>query len=160
MTHSPPPSTEETIIWRGASSHVRNFWLSVACWLFVWLIVPFFIWLWRWLELRCRIYEITTERLRVTQGVFTKRSDELELYRVRDLTFVQPFLYRVFRKGDLVLTTTDATTPTVILECVPAADDLRNRLRSAIEKCRDRKRARVAEFTELSGDGADESHGG
>jgi hypothetical protein len=65
----------------------------------------------------------------------------------------------VFGKGDLVLTTTDATTPVVTMECVPARDDLRNRLRGAIEQCRDRKRARVAEFTELSGDGADESHG-
>jgi hypothetical protein len=69
------------------------------------------------------------------------------------------FLYRLFGKGDLVLTTTDATTPTVVLECVPADEELRNRLRGAIEQCRDRKRARVAEFTELSGDGADESHG-
>lgn len=154
-----PTNPAEDIIWRGASSHVRNFWLCLVCWLFAWLVVPFFIWLWRWLELRCRIFEITTERLRITQGVFTKRSDELELYRVRDLTFVQTFLYRLFGKGDLVLTTTDATTPTVVLECVPADEDLRNRLRGAIEQCRDRKRARVAEFTELSGDGADESHG-
>lgn len=152
-----PP--QEELLWEGPSSHVRNFWLNVGCWLFCWLIVPLFIWFWKWLELRCRVYRVTSERLRVTQGIFSKRSDELELYRVRDLTFVQPFLYRMFNKGDIVLTTTDTTTPVVTLECLPANDELRDGLRRAVEACRDRKRARVAELGFVDGD-VDEAHAG
>lgn len=140
---SEPP---EELIWRGASSHVRNFWLYVACWAFCWLVVPFLIWLWRWLELRNRIYELTTERLKITQGIFSRRSDDLELYRVRDTAVSQPFLYRLFNRADIVLNTTDTTTPTVVLECVPDPFTLRDRLRAAVEACRDRKRARVAEL--------------
>lgn len=143
---------DEEVIWVGHSSHVRNFGFNLLCWLFCWLIVPIFLWLWRWLELRSRIYELTTERLRITQGIFGKRTDELELYRVRDLTFEQPFVYRWFGKGDLILTTSDSTTPEVRLEAVPADQELRDRLRRAIESCRDRKRARVAEFTGIDDD--------
>jgi uncharacterized membrane protein YdbT with pleckstrin-like domain len=138
---------QEELIWRGPSSHVRHFWLYVACWAFCWLVVPFFIWLWRWLELRNRVYELTTERLKITQGIFAKRSDDLELYRVRDTSLNQPFLYRLFNRADLVLNTTDTTTPVVVLECVPAPYALRDKLRAAVETCRDRKRARVAELT-------------
>lgn len=141
------PNPNEELIWRGASSHVRNFWLYVVCWLFCWLIVPFFIWLWRWLELRNRVYQITSERLQVTSGIFSKHTDDLELYRVRDTTLQQPFLYRLLNRGDIILNTTDTSTPVVTLECVPDPVTLRDKLRAAVESCRDRKRARVAEFS-------------
>lgn len=140
-------STEqEELVWEGPSSHVRNFWLNVVCWLTCWLVVPFFIWLWRWLELRSRVYRITNQRLRITEGVFSKQSEELELYRIRDTALAQPFLYRLFDRGDIVLTTQDASAPSLTIECVPGPNELRDRLRDAVEACRDRKRTRVAEF--------------
>jgi uncharacterized membrane protein YdbT with pleckstrin-like domain len=97
--------------------------------------------------LRTRVYELTTERLKVTQGILNRRTDDLELYRVRDTTLNQTLLYRVLNKGDIVLNSTDSTTPVVTLECVPDPVALRDQLRAAVEECRDRKRARVAEFT-------------
>jgi uncharacterized membrane protein YdbT with pleckstrin-like domain len=125
----------------------------LVCWLFCFLIVPIFISLWKWLLVRSRVYEITTERIKTTQGIFSKRTDELELYRVRDTATVQPFIYRVFNKGNVILNTTDATTPVLTIECVPNAEALRDELRQAIESCRDRKRARIAELTgPLDGD--------
>ena len=90
--------------------------------------------------------EITTQRLRVTRGVLSKRTDELELYRVRDITFLQPFILRLFNKGTLLLTTGDSTSPELRLEGIPADTALRDRFRDAVEECRDRKRARVAEI--------------
>jgi uncharacterized membrane protein YdbT with pleckstrin-like domain len=95
----------------------------------------------------------------VTQGVFAKRTDELELYRVRDTTMVQPFIYRVFKKGNIVLTTTDASTPTMVIEAVPLAEEMRDKLRQAIEACRDRKRARISELTGVVDADVDEAHG-
>jgi uncharacterized membrane protein YdbT with pleckstrin-like domain len=141
---------QENLIWEGHPSHLRYFWLYLVCWLFCWLVVPFFIWLWKWLEVRNHIYRLTTERLRISQGIFTRRSEELELYRVRDLSVEEPFWYRVFGRGNIVLTTLDVTTPTVTLVCIPNITELRDKLRQAVEECRDRKRSRVAEFTEDS----------
>src|ERR1700742_1759837 len=86
---------EETI-WRGPSSQWKNFGLYVLCGLFCWLIVPIFIALWRYLQTKNKIYELTSERLKTTQGVFSKVTDTLELYRVKDIETRQPFLYRMF----------------------------------------------------------------
>ena len=45
----------------------------------------------QWLLIRCRVYEVTTERIRVTTGILTKRTEELELYRVKDITLIETF---------------------------------------------------------------------
>jgi uncharacterized membrane protein YdbT with pleckstrin-like domain len=100
----------------------------------------------RWLVIRCRVYEVTTERIRITTGIFTRRTDELELYRVRDTTLVQPLLLRLFALGNIDITTTDASTPAVRLEAIREARALREEMRKSVEVCRDRKRVRLAEL--------------
>lgn len=137
---------EEQPIWKGPSSQVVNLGTYVLCFLFIWLVVPLFIGIWKWLVNHNRVYEITTQRLRITQGVFSKRTDEIELYRVNDTTLVAPFLYRMFDAGNIVLSTNDATTPIVTIEAVKNAPEIREQLRKSIEICRDRKRVRVTEF--------------
>ena len=136
----------EQVIWEGSSSQVRNLHIYLLCALFCWLIVPIIYAIVKWIQLRCRRYEITTQRVRIRQGVFSKRTDELELYRVKDSTVLEPFWQRLFGIGNIVITTNDATTPTVTLEALPNAAETREKLRAAIEECRDRKRVRVAEL--------------
>lgn len=138
----PMNTSDETILWEGHPSHVLNFWIHLSCL----LIIPIPIALWRWIELRNERITISTERIRITTGIFTKKTEELELYRVRDTSFFQPFLLRLFNKGNLTLTTSDATSPSLTLLAIPADPQLRDDLRRAIEACRDRKRARIAEL--------------
>ncbi|HEV3147979.1 MAG TPA: PH domain-containing protein, partial [Chthoniobacterales bacterium] len=45
---------------------------------------------------KIKCYELTTERLKITESIFSKVTDTLELYRVKDLETRQPFLYRMF----------------------------------------------------------------
>lgn len=134
--------SEEQLIWKGTPSAARDFWLNLSCLLV--LPIPWAVG--RWIGRRSYVMEITTERLRITQGIFSKRTDEVELYRVRDSTFIQPFLLRMFGKGNLQLNTDDATTPVVTLPGIPADQGLRDRLRTSVEACRDRKRTRVSEL--------------
>src|SRR5512133_2726947 len=98
---------EEKTIWKGSSSQVINLGTYVICGLLFWLIVPIFIFIWKWVENRYRVYEVTTERIRITRGIFTRRIDELELYRVMDSSVVEPFWYRQFGAGNIILTTND-----------------------------------------------------
>lgn len=132
----------EKLIWKGCPAAASDFWIYLSCL----LVLPIPYALWRWWQRRCHVIEITTERIRVTQGMLSKRVDEVELYRVRDHTFIQPFALRIFGCGNLVLNTADLTTPEVTLSAIPAAPELRDSLRRAIEDCRDRKRARVTEI--------------
>ncbi|HWQ90222.1 MAG TPA: PH domain-containing protein [Clostridia bacterium] len=137
---------EEKTIWKGSSSQVVNLGTYVLCGLFFWLVVPIFIWLWKWIENRSRVYEVTTERIKITSGIFTKRTEEWELYRVNDSTLVEPFWYRQFGAGNVVLTTNDVSNPTVTLEAIKDAGPLREEIRKNVEICRQKKRVRIAEM--------------
>jgi uncharacterized membrane protein YdbT with pleckstrin-like domain len=132
---------EETI-WRGTSSQWRNFGVYLLCGLFCWLIVPIFIALARYLQTKNKVYELTTERLKITQGVFSKVTDTLELYRVKDLETRQPFLYRMVGLENVHINTSDLTTPFVFVEAVPSAVHFGDKLRNAVEAVRMQKRVR------------------
>jgi uncharacterized membrane protein YdbT with pleckstrin-like domain len=96
--------------------------------------------------IKASYYELTNERIRLRRGIFTKRTDELELYRVKDATVVEPFLYRLFGVGNIEVTTTDTSTPTLNLKAIRGASSLRESLRQSVEACRDKKRVRLTEL--------------
>ncbi|MDX1952419.1 MAG: PH domain-containing protein [Verrucomicrobiota bacterium] len=98
------------------------------------------------LSVKSTQYELTTERLRITTGILTKRTEEMELYRVRDATLVQPFLLRLFGKGNIEIIAVDASTSAVCIEGISQAAAVRESLRHAIEECRTRKGVRIAEY--------------
>ncbi|HMJ92299.1 MAG TPA: PH domain-containing protein [Candidatus Acidoferrum sp.] len=153
----------EQIIWSGSSSQVRNLHIYLLCLLVaggvialsyfqqqpliaIGAAVPFLYAAWRWFVLRSRHYELTTQRVRVRQGIMSKCTDELELYRVKDVTVFEPFWQRLFGLGNIIVTTHDASTPNLTMEALPGASQTREALRNAIEDCRDRKRVRIAEL--------------
>jgi uncharacterized membrane protein YdbT with pleckstrin-like domain len=153
----------EQTIWVGSSSQVSLLHIYMLCALlaggFVALgfitpypfvaagaALPLLYALWRFIKIKSRRYELTTQRIRIREGIFSKRTDELELYRVKDVTVFEPFWQRLFGLGNIVITTHDASTPNLTLYALPTAQETREALRHAIEECRDRKRVRVAEF--------------
>ena len=138
----------ETVVWEGSPSQWVNFPLYFVCTLLCVLIVPIFVALWRWIETRCNVYRVTSERIVIRSGVFSKRTDELELYRVKDTTLVEPFWLRLVSRGNVVLTTSDRTTPELTLRAVPNASELREQLRAHIERMRAQKGLREVDVGE------------
>ena len=132
----------EQTVWRGTSSQWKNFGTYLLCALFCWLIVPIFIALARYLQTKNKIYELTTERLKITEGVFSKITDTLELYRVKDLETRQPFLYRMFGVENLQLNTSDNSSPVVFIEAVPSTVALGDKIRNQVEAIRQQKGVR------------------
>ena len=162
---------EEEVIWSSPSSQFVNLRAFALCALAIIVVVGIAIWagregvypwivtlLWlaalvpiavavrRYLDVRFRVYTVTTQRLRIRTGVFSRHVEELELYRVKDTTYVQPFLLRLFKLGHIVLVTSDRTTPTVVIEAVPYAVKRREDLRRSVEQRRDSKRVREVDF--------------
>jgi uncharacterized membrane protein YdbT with pleckstrin-like domain len=132
----------ERPLWSGSPSQIINLGPFIGWGLLVWLVIPIFIILWRWLETRNLRYELTTERLRVRSGVFNRKLDELELYRVRDYRFEQPLFLRLFGLGNVLLTTADKSNPSVTLRAIRDGEALREQIRNAVEACRVAKRVR------------------
>lgn len=132
---------EETI-WRGTSSQFKNLGLYILCGLFCWLIVPIFLALARYLQTRNHVYELTSERLKITQGVFSKASSTVELYRVKDIEVRQPFLSRLLGMENIHITTSDISSPFLLFDAIPIAAGLPDKLRNQVEIIRVQKRVR------------------
>ena len=132
----------EQTVWRGPSSQWKNLGVFILCGLFCWLIVPIFIALSRYLQTKNKIYELTTERLKITEGIFSKVTDTLELYRVKDLETRQPFLYRMFGVENVQMNTSDTSSPFIFIEAIPSAVGLGDKIRNQIEAIRAQKGVR------------------
>lgn len=162
-----PNEPEETPVWRGTPSQWTNFGAYFFCLLltagviaayylvplerrtpliFLGLIVPFLWALSRWIATRCQRYEVTSERVKVTTGLFSRRMTEIELYRVRDYSVVEPFWLRLVGCGDVVLVTADRTTPQFVLHAVPRAASLKDQIRTHTERMRQRRGVRDLEI--------------
>lgn len=133
---------EEQTVWRGTSSQWKNFGVFVLCGLLCWLIVPIFIALARYLQTKCKVYELTTERLKITDGVFSKVTDTLELYRVKDIETRQPFLYRMVGVENVQMNTSDASSPFIFMQAIPCSVGLPDKIRNQVEIIRQQKRVR------------------
>lgn len=76
-------------------------------------------------------YELTTQRLRITQGLFSRTMEEIDLVRVRDSKVTQNLGERSFHVGDIQIFTSDSSTPEFRLENVRDPMEVREILRSA-----------------------------
>jgi uncharacterized membrane protein YdbT with pleckstrin-like domain len=132
----------EQTVWRGTSSQWKNLGVFILCGLFCWLIVPIFIALARYLQTKNKVYELTTERLKTTEGVFSKVTDTLELYRVKDLEKRQPFFYRLVGVENVALNTSDASSPFILIEAIPSSVGLADKIRNQVEAVRAQKGVR------------------
>ena len=66
---------------RADSPQIRN----LSPYVLILLVLPLFTALVRYLQTISKVYELTTERIKITEGVLSKVTDTLELYRVKDL---------------------------------------------------------------------------
>lgn len=172
-----PVAVAETNLWSGHTSQWVHFWYYFFCLLlavgigfaatvfglatagigalgYLALIIPLMMWLIRWGATKCTTYELTTQRLRIRSGIFSKRTDEMELFRVRDYTMEQPFLLRLVGLGNMTLITSDATTPTLAMRAIPGIENVREKLRTAVQNERDRKRVRQMDVDNVEDGGA------
>ena len=154
-------ATEEVELWRGHPSQVLNihvyfFWAII---LVITLIAAFFLadsamWsflifgvvalvalaqcAWAFFHLRAIEYVITTQRVRVISGLFSKDVEEIELFRVKDTAARQSFFLRLFGLGTITVLSGDEGHPRLVLSGVPGALEMRERLRQEVMTLRQR----------------------
>lgn len=129
---------DERIEWTGHPSQWQNLGWFAACL----LVLPIPYAAWKWLATRSTTYTLTDQRLKFTRGVFTKVTEDLELYRVRDTKFEQTVFERMVGLGEIILYTTDETSPTIALPFIRDAEAVREKIRALVEARRDAKRVR------------------
>lgn len=136
----------EELLWEGAPSHVLNWKVYAVCVVLSPLVVPLLVLAWKWVELKNQRYALTTERLQTRTGVFSKRTDDLELYRVRDVVIEEPFFYRLFGAGNIRMQTSDRTHPEFLIPAVKDPHGVTEHIRRQVERMRQQKRVREVDF--------------
>lgn len=157
--------SDESRLWKSTSSQWLNAWhflwvgvgvvglLFAAFWfipLYALAPIPLAWAVWRYLVVRTRIYELTSERLRITSGVFNQTVDEVELYRVKDTLMLRPWWMRLIGLSTVVLETSDRSLPNVEIPALPKGSEFREILRKQVELQRDKKRVRELDFDDAN----------
>jgi uncharacterized membrane protein YdbT with pleckstrin-like domain len=164
--------SEENTLWKGSPSQ----WLNIGPFsaalvlgvgiiigglffapVFAALIVPLLYVVWKYLVVRTQVFELTSERLRITRGVINQHVDEIELYRVKDSLMIRTWWMRLTNLASIELQTSDRSMPQLVIPAIHNGMEMREILRKQVEAQRDRKRVREMDFdesgaSELDGD--------
>lgn len=99
-----------------------------------------------WIRARGTHYRITSQRIVIERGVFSKRMEQVDLYRVVDYVVDRPFGQRMMGTGNLVLEAMDKTTPELRIDSVKTdVVALYEKLRYATEQEKRRRGVRVVD---------------
>ena len=153
----------EKNIWNGNPSQwiglpVHLFWLFLPLLLlfllstdyllipFIWLGIGLFKSIWEYLQIKFHKIEITNQRMIEEVGVLSKTTHELELFRVKDISLYQPFILRLVGLSHIHLLTSDKTSPSVIIPGISGGKELKEKLRTIVDKERTRKNVVERDF--------------
>lgn len=144
---------DESVIWTGSPSQWLNAGWFVACLvgaaaffaaavilaqplIAAGAVIPFLVALWKALVVGTTRIRVTTERITTTMGIFSRHKWDTELYRVKDTTLHEPFLLRLVRRANILIVSSDRSTPVVALRALPDAEWLRQQIRMNVERLR------------------------
>jgi hypothetical protein len=81
-------------------------------------------------------YQITTERVRISEGLFGKEREDIELVRIQDIDHKQSITERALGIGDIFISSHDASQPDATLSNVSDPEAVHEILRRAVLKAR------------------------
>ena len=85
------------------------------------------------LRVYCIRYEIDAEELRLYSGIFRRKHEYVENYRIKDYRIERPLIYRMFGLGNLIIYTSDKTTPVFRLDAIKEPEEKYKILRGLVE---------------------------
>ena len=104
------------------------------------LIIPVIYAFWKWMAIKTTRLNLTDQRIIVSEGILNKTTNETELYRVRDTTIEEPFFFRIFGLGNVIVFTTDEASPTHKFIAYKKPHWIKDQIRNYSEVCRKRNR--------------------
>jgi membrane protein YdbS with pleckstrin-like domain len=132
--------TEKTLF-TGHPAVIYNFWQ--------WAAVIFTLgiaYLFYWIRSISTTYQITTQRVRIERGIFSKLKENVELFRVDHFDLHKPLGMRLAGHCLLHLRSSDTSFPTVMILGIPNLESLADTLREC--SLRERTRRRVTTFVQ------------
>lgn len=91
-------------------------------------------------------YAMSEDRIFLSTGLLTIKDEETLLYRVRDISVSRSLGQRVFGVGTLTVTSSDKTTPVLVMKNIKNPMTVKELLHSQVEEMKLRRRVRVGEI--------------
>ena len=92
------------------------------------------------------VYKLTKEKLLIETGIFSKKQEEIRLYRVMDLTLNRPLGQRLWGLGTVHCCTADKSTPEFDILRIKNSEQVKDMISDLVEEQRDLKRVSAREF--------------
>lgn len=102
-------------------------------------------------------YAISEDRLFLSVGFLSIRDEEVLLYRVRDIALSRNLWQRLFGVGTISVTSSDKTTPNLVLKNIKNPQYVKELLHYHVEEAKLRRRVRIGEIMGMDDDGSDEA---
>jgi uncharacterized membrane protein YdbT with pleckstrin-like domain len=137
-----PTSQHEETLFQGSPRLVPGLGSLLAAVLTLGLALIYF-----WLRRAGTTYRVTSQRIVIESGLFSKKLEQIDLYRVNDFVVERPFSQRMLGTGNLRMTTFDKSTP--VVELVGLKTDvvaLYERTRAAVEVIKQARGVRMVDM--------------
>lgn len=131
----------EKSIFIGHPVVIYNFWQWMAVFFTLGIAYIFF-----WIQSVAITYEITTQRVKIELGLFSKEKDNIELFRIDHFELQKPLGMRLIGQCILHLRSSDTNFPSVTLQGIPNLESLADTLREC--SLRERTRRQVTTFVQ------------
>ena len=99
-----------------------------------------------WIETHSTEYRLTTQRFFFEKGLISKHLNELELFRVKDITVKQGVIQRMLGFGSVTILSTDDSTPKIVMHGIAKPTEVKELLRKTYRIARKKERVQAAEF--------------
>jgi uncharacterized membrane protein YdbT with pleckstrin-like domain len=93
--------------------------------------------IWFWLRSANTQYLITSQRIVIETGIFSREIETLEIYQIDDILLEKPLGQRIMGTGNILLLTRDLSSPKLLLERLPInVRELYEQMRPCIQQAR------------------------
>ncbi len=99
-----------------------------------------------WYKVYAMRYRLSTMRFFITRGLIARHVEELDLFRIKDISLVQGVLQRLLGVGTITILSTDDTNPRIKVSGINQPLEIKEILRIHYRAARQREGVRSAEF--------------
>lgn len=100
---------------------------------------------WAWLVRSSASYRLYPDRLEIERGILSRSIENLELFRVRDVSLRQGLFGRMAGFGDVLLHSTDASSPEIAIRGIDEPREFYQQVRQLASDSRARNRTLLVE---------------
>ena len=127
---------QEYIIFEGKPSQIKNFWYFLLSLTVIGVYIAFK----KYFETKCTNIKISNQKITIKSGILFRKTNFIELYRIRDIQIEQPLWLRLFRLANLKLLSNDKTDPVIVIEAIKNIEYITSKIRKYVEIARNKNR--------------------